>query len=143
VGTNKHLTTNGVRIDNSNFITVEHSEIKETGAPVWMQDASDIRISHNHIHEMTGSAMRVLEGNSKIVLEGNNVHGSTWKLYEDYTPRADGQTYHGNAVSIRSGSLIIRNNIFHNGWNSSGIMTYTGAGSFSDILIENNLNCCQ
>ncbi|MGD8834691.1 MAG: right-handed parallel beta-helix repeat-containing protein [Desulfobacteraceae bacterium] len=139
VGTNKHLSPYGVRIDNSNSITVEHSEIKKVSDPVWMQDSSEIRISYNHIHEMTSSALRVLKGNSKIVLEGNNVYGSTWELYEDYTPRADGQTYHGSAVSIRSGSLVIRNNIFHNGWNSSGIMTYSGSGSFSDILIENNL----
>jgi hypothetical protein len=139
VGTNKHLSPNGAMIDNSSFITVEHSEIRKISTPVWIQSSSEIKIFHNHIHEMTASAMRVLTGNSEIVLEGNNVYGSTWKLYEDYSLRANGQTYHGSAVSIRSGSLVIRNNIFHNGWNSSGIMTYGGSTSYSDILIENNL----
>jgi hypothetical protein len=140
-GQSMHLTSYGVSISGGSDIAIDHCEITKVQRGVnMMSNAQNITVSNNHIHGIGASA--IVEGGpcSGVLIEGNHAHDSHWYPTEDYAPRAVGQNYHGSAVAIRNGNITIRNNIFHDGFLSAGMMTYNdGSGHFDNVTIENNL----
>ena len=143
VGTSRHLTPYGVWLSGSTYITIEHCNIeKVTGGIVYI-GSSQLLFKNNHIHEIGVSAFKDGLGVcTHILIEGNHAHNCNVDYSEDYAPRALNANYHASAVAIRSGGdITIRRNIFHDGFNSSAIMTYsTGNGyHYDNVNIEGNL----
>jgi len=141
-GQSKHLTGYGVSISGSQDITVDHCNITKVQRGVNMMNSSTgVNVLNNHIHDIGASA--IVQGNAGCtgaLIEGNHAHNSKYSTLDDYAPRLAGQEYHGSAVALRDGHATIRNNIFHDGFPSSGIMTYLdGSGHYDNIIIENNL----
>jgi hypothetical protein len=100
---------------------------RETGMS--FSGCQNVTISYNQIHEGCSSGVKYATGNSDFLFEGNHIH--------DF-PNIN--ELHGSVISIRSGDVIIRGNIMHNGFSSSGMMTYLDTPiPYSNITIENNL----
>jgi len=143
-GQNKHLTLSGISMSNNQQIKIEYNNITKTQRGIAMSSNSNVDILYNHIHEITSTAIGQTDANNFYnLIEGNYGHDSNYTVTEDYAPRAAGSEYHGSAVSIRNGYTTIRNNVFHDGFSSSGIMAYgadsTGTPHHDNITIENNL----
>lgn len=143
-GQNKHLTLNGVSISNSQEIKIGHNDITKTQRGIALSSNNNINILYNNIHEITSTAIGHTDAsNFYTLIEGNHGHDSKYNIIEDYAPRTAGSEYHGSAVSIRNGYTIIRNNVFHDGFPSAGLMAYgadaTGTPHHDNITIENNL----
>jgi hypothetical protein len=144
-GQNKYLTDMGVSVTDSQAVTVAGCAIREVGRGTTCNGSTNIQFRGNHIYGITGSAFRGTDASSTdILIEGNHAHDSNYDYGDLYCPRAPNSNYHGSAVAVRGDRYVIRNNIFHDGFNSAGIMTYdadspTSDIDFSDILIENNL----
>lgn len=143
-GQSKHLTVYGVTLSGCQQITVDHCVITKTQRGVNMQSSSDVAILNSHIHDIGASG--IVQGNalcSNVLIDGNHIHNSKYSVSDDYAPRALNQNYHGSGVAIRNGNIIVRNNVIHDGFVSSGIMCYNadigGTPHFDNVTIENNL----
>lgn len=142
VGTNKHLTVYGARISGSNDVLIERCHIHLVNRGVTIVGSNNISIRYNHINEHSASCIQLgSANNSDILIEGNHGHDSNFELTDDYCPRAQYHTYHASAVAIRGDNITVRGNIFHDGYTSSGLMTYSQGGTeeSENITIENNL----
>lgn len=155
-GTHKNLTPIGFSGYNINHFLLEGCEISKVRQAVsyWGKSSegntSEITLRGNHFHGITRSC--ITEGSygmTKRVIIGNYAHDSNCNYGTEaeggdpWSPRA-GDLYHGSAIGIRNGDIVIKNNIWHNGWKTAGIEfivdgLYDGTTVFSDILIENNL----
>ncbi len=143
-GTNKHLTLETFLIQDSADVTIESTEMSLANRGITFMSSSDVSILYNHIHSITSSAIgHGNASNTNTLIEGNHAHDANYSESEDYAPRATGAEYHGSAVAIRNGTTTVKNNVFHDGFPSSGIMTYgvdaTGTPHHDNITIENNL----
>jgi hypothetical protein len=141
-GQSKHLTVYGVSISGSQDVTVDHCDITKVQRGVnMMYSSTGVNVLNNHIHDIGASA--IVQGNAgctNALIEGNHAHNSKYSITDDYAPRLVGQEYHGSAVALRDGYVTIRNNVFHDGFPSSGIMTYSdGSNHYDNVIIENNL----
>lgn len=141
VGTNKYLTDHGVLAEDGSNLRVEHCNIHATGAGIATYDLATVVLFHNHISAISSTAFKIGDGCSAVTIERNNVHDSNYSLTDDYCPKAEGEEPHGSAVSIRSSGVTIDRNMFHDGFNSAGIMCYLDGdpAQYDDILIKNNL----
>ncbi len=144
-GVSKYLTEVGVLIEHSTNIRIETSDLHDIRRGFSYDDSRFLEFMGNHIHHIAASAFRGTDGKSTdILIEGNHAHDSNYEYSEDYCPRALNANNHGSAVAILGDRITIRNNIFHDGFNSAGIMTYDKDNSssdvdYTDILIENNI----
>ncbi len=144
-GQRKYLTPCGVSVADSTYVQVEGCIIHDVHRGIINTASQFLAYKGNHIHRITGSAFMSSDAASNdILIEGNHAHDSNYNYADDYCPRALNANYHGSAVAIRGDRMTIRNNIFHDGFNSAGIMTYDQDSpasdiDYSEILIENNL----
>ena len=139
-GTNENLTKWGIWMSTVSNILIEKNEIKTLQIPIQLWYGNTVTIRNNHIHEMVSSCFRYGKENTNVLIEKNHCHDMNWDVSEPYTPRADGENYHNSVIALYSGNVTIRNNVFHDGFTSSGIMFYTVPDyAFNNVVIENNL----
>jgi hypothetical protein len=132
--------SHGIRLMNSDFVTLEDNEIYETGDVAVSANAGGtyegLVISRNHIHHTNGTgegmylgcndnACRVANG----VIEWNYVH---------HTNRASVEQ--GDGIELKEGSYgnVIRHNVIHD-TNYPGILTYSTVGNGAANVIEANV----
>jgi hypothetical protein len=133
--------SHGIRLINSNHITIEDCEIFETGdvgisANVSGSTYQGLMIRRNHIHHTGGTgegmylgcnydACRVLNS----VIEFNYVHHTTGPTVSQ-----------GDGIELKEGSAgnIIRHNVIHD-TNYPGILTYGTVGNGLPNVIEGNI----
>jgi hypothetical protein len=131
--------SHGIRLMNSDFVTIEDNEIYETGDVALSANAGGtyegLVIRRNHIHHTNGTgegmylgcnydACRVLNS----VIEWNYVH---------HTNRATVEQ--GDGIEVKEGSAgnVIRHNVVHD-THYPGIITYGVVGNGPPNVIEGN-----
>ena len=132
--------SHGIRLMDSDFITIEDCEIYETGDVALSANSGGtyegLVIRRNHIHHTNGTgegmylgcnsdACRVVDS----VIEWNYIH---------HTNRATVEQ--GDGIELKEGSAgnIIRHNVIHD-TNYPGIITYSAAGNGPANIVEGNL----
>jgi hypothetical protein len=129
----------GVRLMSSSYVTIEDSEIYETGDVGLAANAGgtyeSLVIRHNHIHHTGGSGEGMYLGcNSNAcrvmhsVIESNYVHDTNGPTVEQ-----------GDGIELKEGSAgnTIRNNVIHD-TKYPGIITYSTVGNGPANIIEGN-----
>ncbi|MFP4401202.1 MAG: right-handed parallel beta-helix repeat-containing protein, partial [Candidatus Woesearchaeota archaeon] len=145
IGSDKYLTGGGVGIYDSENILFFENEMTKVFRGVEFEGNKNIILEGNHIHEGVGSCIRLLPVNEGVTIERNHCHDFGYDFSDDYCPRGSGNNPHGSALSIRTGDIVISNNIFHDGFNSAGVMFYElDSGQpedthYSNVLFENNI----
>lgn len=132
--------SHGIRLMNSDFITIERCEVFETGDVAISANAGGtyegLRIVANHIHHTNGTGEGMYLGcNSDAcrvansLIEGNYIH---------HTNRSS--VAQGDGIELKEGSYgnIIRNNVIHDTY-YPGIITYSTVGNGAPNLIEGNV----
>ena len=122
----------GAYVMHSRNLRFENNEVRDVDRGLLFAYCSDGVVLGNHIHRLGGTGVKYAMGNSNFLIERNHIHNSM-----------TGGGIHSSAISIRSGDVIIRGNIMHDGFASSGMMTYNEDNgtyfSFKNVTIENNL----
>jgi len=135
-----HGGSHGIRLMESNFVTIEDSEVYETGDVGISANSGGtyegLIIRRNNIHHTHGTgegmylgcntnACRVINS----VIESNHVH---------HTNGADVEQ--GDGIELKEGSAgnTIRNNVVHD-TNYPGILTYSTVGNGPPNIIEGNV----
>ena len=132
--------SHGIRLMNSDFITIEDCEIQETGDVAISANAGGtyegLKILRNHIHHTngTGEGMYLGCNNDRCrvinsLIEGNYIH---------HTNRATVEQ--GDGIEIKEGSYgnIIRNNVIHDTL-YPGIILYSTVGNGPPNIVEGNV----
>jgi parallel beta-helix repeat protein len=132
--------SHGIRLINSDFITVEDNEIYETGDVALSANAGGtyegLVIRHNHIHHTNGSGEGMYLGCNNndcrvanSVVEFNYVHHTNRVTVEQ-----------GDGIELKEGSYgnVIRHNVIHD-TNYPGIITYSTVGNGAANVIEGNV----
>jgi hypothetical protein len=132
--------SHGVRLMNSDFITLEDNEIYETGDVALSANAGGtyegLVIRHNHIHHTNGTGEGMYLGcNSNACRVANSV--IEWN-YVHHTNRASVEQ--GDGIELKEGSYgnVIRHNVIHD-TNYPGILTYSTVGNGAANVIEANV----
>ncbi|HET6629558.1 MAG TPA: right-handed parallel beta-helix repeat-containing protein [Woeseiaceae bacterium] len=132
--------SHGIRLMDSDFITIEDCEIYETGDVALSANSGGtyegLVIRRNHIHHTNGTgegmylgcnndACRVMNS----VIEWNYIHDTNRATVEQ-----------GDGIELKEGSAgnIIRHNVIHD-TNYPGIITYSTVGNGPPNIIEGNL----
>jgi len=141
VGCNKYLTTSLFMVDNSSHVTVHHNDMSVARGGFQINLTSDSELTYNYLHNISeGTGIRILPGNSNILVEGNHLTDGNNDKNDPYYPHLAGTGWHqGTGIGIRSSNLTIRNNIVHDIRWPQGMMFYGIGQAFHDITIENNL----
>ena len=129
----------GVRLMSSSYVTIEDSEIYETGDVGLAANAGGtyegLIIRHNHIHHTSGTGEGIYlgcNGNEcrvmHSIVEGNHIHDTNGPSVEQ-----------GDGIELKEGSAgnVIRNNVIHD-TNYPGIITYSTVGNGPANIIEGN-----
>ena len=132
--------SHGIRLMNSDYVTIEDCEIYETGDVAISANSGGtyegLRILRNHIHHTNGTGEGMYLGCNNdacrvanSLIEGNYVH---------HTNRAT--VSQGDGIEIKEGSYgnIVRDNVIHD-TNYPGILVYSTAGNGSANVIERNV----
>jgi hypothetical protein len=132
--------SHGIRLINSDFITIEDCEVYETGDVAISANSGGtyegLRILRNHIHHTNGTGEGMYLGcnndNCRIansLIEGNYVH---------HTNRST--VSQGDGIEIKEGSYgnVIRDNVIHD-THYPGILVYSTAGNGPSNVIERNV----
>lgn len=132
--------SHGIRLMDSDFVTIEDCEIYETGDVALSANSGGtyegLVIRRNHIHHTNGTGEGMYLGcNSDgcrvvdSIIEWNYIH---------HTNRATVEQ--GDGIELKEGSAgnIIRHNVIHD-TNYPGIITYSAAGNGPANVIEGNL----
>jgi hypothetical protein len=132
--------SHGVRLMNSDFITLENNEIYETGDVALSANSGGtyegLVIRRNHIHHTNGTGEGMYLGcNSNACRVANSV--IEWN-YIHHTNRATVEQ--GDGIELKEGSYgnLIRHNVVHD-TNYPGILTYSTVGNGSANIIEANV----
>ena len=132
--------SHGIRLMNSDFITIQGCEIYETGDVAISANAGGtyegLVIRGNHIHHTNGTgegmylgcnndACRVINS----LIERNYIHHTNGPTVEQ-----------GDGIELKEGSFgnVIRHNVIHD-TNYPGILTYSTVGNGPPNIIEGNL----
>jgi hypothetical protein len=132
--------SHGIRLLDSDFVTIENNEVYETGDVGISANAGGtyegLVIRGNHIHHTNGfgegiylgcnnDACRVLNS----VIELNHIHHTNGPTVEQ-----------GDGIELKEGSAgnTIRHNVIHD-TNYPGILTYSAAGNGPPNVIEGNV----
>ena len=132
--------SHGIRLMDSDFVTIEECEIHETGDVALSANSGGtyegLRILRNHIHHTHGTGEGMYLGcNSNgcrvanSLIEGNYIH---------HTNGADVEQ--GDGIEIKEGSYgnIVRDNVIHD-TNYPGIITYSTVGNGPPNVLEGNV----
>ena len=132
--------SHGIRLMDSDFVTIEECEIYETGDVALSANSGGtyegLVIRNNHIHHTNGTGEGMYLGCNNdgcrvanSVIEGNYVH---------HTNRASVEQ--GDGIELKEGSYgnIVRDNVIHD-TNYPGILTYSTVGNGGPNIIEGNL----
>jgi hypothetical protein len=132
--------SHGIRLMDSDFVTIEDCEIYETGDVALSANAGGtyegLVIRRNHIHHTNGTGEGMYLGCNRdkcrvidSIIEWNYVH---------HTNRAS--VHQGDGIELKEGSAgnIIRHNVIHD-TNYTGIITYGTVGNGPPNIIEGNL----
>lgn len=132
--------SHGIRLMNSDFITIEECEIQETGDVAISANSGGtyegLRILRNHIHHTNGTGEGMYLGCNNdgcrvanSLIEGNYIH---------HTNRATVEQ--GDGIEIKEGSYgnIIRDNVIHD-TKFPGIILYSTVGNGPPNIIEGNV----
>ena len=132
--------SHGIRLMDSDFITIEECEIHETGDVAISANAGGtyegLRILRNHIHHTNGTGEGLYLGCNhdacrvaNSLIEGNYIH---------HTNRAS--VDQGDGIELKEGSYgnIIRNNVIHDTF-FPGILVYSTVGNGPVNLVEGNV----
>jgi hypothetical protein len=132
--------SHGIRLINSDFITIESCEVFETGDVALSANAGGtyegLLIRGNHIHHTNGTGEGVYLGcNNDTCRVANSI--VEWN-YIHHTNRP-GVTQ-GDGIELKEGSFgnVIRHNVIHD-TNYPGIITYSTVGNGPANIIESNL----
>ncbi len=132
--------SHGIRLMNSDFITIQNCEIFETGDVAISANSGGtyegLVIRGNHIHHTSGTgegmylgcnndACRVINS----LIENNYIHHTNGPEVEQ-----------GDGIELKEGSAgnVIRHNVIHD-TNYPGIITYSTSGNGPANIIEGNL----
>ncbi len=132
--------SHGIRLMNSDFITIQDCEIYETGDVAISANSGGtyegLIIRGNHIHDTNGTgegmylgcnndACRVMNS----LIEYNYIHHTNGPTVEQ-----------GDGIELKEGSAgnVIRHNVIHD-TNYPGIITYSTSGNGPANIIEGNL----
>jgi hypothetical protein len=139
---NLHITggSHGIRLMNSDFVTLEENEIYETGDVALSANSGGtyegLLIRRNHIHHTNGTGEGMYLGcNSNAcrvadsVIEWNYIHHTNRSTVEQ-----------GDGIELKEGSYgnVIRHNVVHD-TNYPGIITYSTMGNGPANVIEANV----
>lgn len=131
-GTHQFDSGDCAYVSNCSNIGFIHCEIRYGGTGVKVIGTNGITIKDCHIHSIYKSGISYNQNCSNALIEGNHIHNQD--TYEGS---------HASGISLRSGDVVIRNNIIHDGFTSSGIMTYDddmgNVYNFHNVTLENNL----
>ncbi len=132
--------SHGIRLMDSDFVTIEECEIHETGDVAMSANSGGtyegLRILRNHIHHTHGTGEGMYLGcNSNgcrvanSLIEGNYIH---------HTNGAD--VDQGDGIEIKEGSYgnVVRDNVIHD-TNYPGIITYSTVGNGPPNVLEGNV----
>jgi hypothetical protein len=132
--------SHGVRLMNSDFVTLESNEIYETGDVALSANSGGtyegLIIRRNHIHHTNGTGEGMYLGcNSNACRVANSV--IEWN-YIHHTNRSTVEQ--GDGIELKEGSYgnIIRHNVVHD-TKYPGIITYSTVGNGAANVVEANL----
>lgn len=139
---NLHFTggSHGIRLMDSDFVTIEDSEIYETDDVAISANSGGtyegLLIRRNHIHHTNGTGEGMYLGCNNntcrvinSVIEWNYIHHTNRPSVEQ-----------GDGIELKEGGAgnIIRHNVIHD-TNYPGILTYSAAGNGPANIIEGNV----
>ena len=132
--------SHGIRLMDSDFVTVEDCEIYNTGDVALSANAGGtyegLVLRRNHIHDTNGTGEGMYLGCSSnacrvlnSVVEYNYIHHTNGPTVDQ-----------GDGIELKEGSAgnVIRHNVIHD-TNYPGIITYSTVGNGSANIIEGNL----
>jgi len=132
--------SHGIRLINSDFITIQDCEIYETGDVAISANSGGtyegLVIRGNHIHHTNGSGEGMYLGCNNdscrvmnSLVEHNYIHHTNGPTVEQ-----------GDGIELKEGSAgnVIRHNVIHD-TNYPGIITYSTSGNGPANIIEGNL----
>jgi hypothetical protein len=132
--------SHGIRLMNSDFITIEDCEFQETGDVAISANSGGtyegLRLLRNHIHHTNGTGEGMYLGCNNdgcrvinSLIEGNYIH---------HTNRASVEQ--GDGIEIKEGSYgnVIRNNVIHD-TKYPGILLYSTVGNGPPNIVEGNI----
>ncbi len=132
--------SHGIRLMNSNFVTIADCEIFETGDVALSANAGGtyegLRLLRNHIHHTNGTGEGMYLGCNNdgcrianSLIEGNYIH---------HTNR--GTVAQGDGIEIKEGSYgnIVRDNVIHD-TKYPGILLYSTVGNGPPNVVEGNV----
>ena len=132
--------SHGIRLMNSDYITIEDCEVQETGDVAISANSGGtyegLRLLRNHIHHTNGTGEGMYLGCNNdgcrianSLIEGNYIH---------HTNRATVEQ--GDGIEIKEGSYgnIVRDNVIHD-TKYPGILLYSTVGNGPSNLVEGNI----
>jgi len=132
--------SHGIRLIDSDFVTIENCEIFETGDVAISANSGGtyegLRIRQNHIHHTNGTGEGMYLGCNNdgcrvadSLIEGNYIH---------HTNRAT--VAQGDGIELKEGSYgnVIRDNVIHD-TNYPGIILYSTVGNGARNVVEGNV----
>jgi parallel beta-helix repeat protein len=132
--------SHGIRLMNSDYITIEDCEIQETGDVAISANSGGtyegLRLLRNHIHHTNGTGEGMYLGCNddgcrvaNSLIEGNYIH---------HTNRAT--VVQGDGIEIKEGSYgnTVRDNVIHD-TKYPGILLYSTVGNGPQNIVEGNV----
>jgi hypothetical protein len=132
--------SHGIRLMDSDFITIEDNEIHDTGDVALSANSGGtyegLKILRNHIHNTNGTGEGMYLGcNSDACRVANSL------IANNYIHHTNGPSVEqGDGIELKEGSYgnVIRDNVIHD-TNYPGIITYSTVGNGPANVIEGNL----
>lgn len=132
--------SHGIRLMDSDFVTIEECEVHETGDVAISANSGGtyegLRLLRNHIHHThgTGEGMYLGCNNNACRLANSLIEGN----YIHNTDNAD--VVQGDGIELKEGSYgnIVRDNVIHD-TNYPGIIVYSTVGNGAQNIIEGNV----
>lgn len=132
--------SHGVRLMDSDFVTVEDCEIHDTGDVALSANSGGtyegLKLLHNHIHHTNGTGEGMYLG-----CNDNECRVANSLIANNYIHHTNGPTVEqGDGIELKEGSYgnVIRDNVIHD-TNYPGIITYSTVGNGAANIIEGNL----
>jgi hypothetical protein len=132
--------SHGIRLMDSDYITIEDCEIHDTGDVALSANSGGtyegLKILRNHIHHTNGTGEGMYLGcNSDACRVANSL------IANNYIHHTNGPTVEqGDGIELKEGSYgnVIRDNVIHD-TNYPGILTYSTVGNGPANIVEGNV----